>query len=105
MESYLDVDTRAASYNTYRQNTTTALGYTSLLTGLAGLTKAGASFVGRKLANSSQNVAKELIQTSQSGSRKIFKANSSVEGAHTLFRRNLNTGKVTHYETYRPQTN
>lgn len=37
--------------------------------------------------------------------RNRLKPDSRAEGAHSVFRRDPMTGKVTHYETFRPQTN
>lgn len=38
-------------------------------------------------------------------SRNRFAPSPQARGAHTVFRRDPNTQKVTHYETFRPQTN
>src|SRR3984885_8749829 len=38
-------------------------------------------------------------------SRNHFQPDARAEGAHSVFRRDPVTGKVSHYETYRPQTN
>lgn len=39
------------------------------------------------------------------GGRNRFKPDTRAEGAHSVFRRDPMTGRVTHYETFRPQTN
>ena len=39
------------------------------------------------------------------GGRQRFYPDPKAEGAHTVFRRDATTGKITHYETYKPQTN
>lgn len=39
------------------------------------------------------------------GSRNHLKPNAQAEGAHSVFRRDPVTGKVSHYETFRPQIN
>ena len=41
----------------------------------------------------------------KNGGRSRFAPDPNAVGAHTVFRRNGTTGKVTHYETYVPQTN
>lgn len=47
---------------------------------------------------------KELLST-KPPLRKHFLPDFAAKGEHTVFRRDLGTGKVTHYETYRYQTN
>ena len=47
----------------------------------------------------------EIGQLATSGSRKRFAPDVNATGAHTVFRRDPVTGRVTHYETYKPQTN
>lgn len=44
-------------------------------------------------------------EVAKTASRKRFSPNPLAEGAHTVFRRDPLTGKVSHYETFRPQTN
>jgi hypothetical protein len=39
------------------------------------------------------------------GNRKRLKPNPNATGAHTAIKRDPETGKITHYETYTPQTN
>ncbi len=50
---------------------------------------------------------KPSIESSQAikGSRNRFKADTRAEGAHSVFRRDPITRKITNYETFRPQTN
>jgi len=44
-------------------------------------------------------------ETAKKASRNHFTPDINATGAHTVFRRDPITNKVTHYETYRPQTN
>jgi RHS repeat-associated protein len=48
-----------------------------------------------------------ITESSQSlkGARNRFKPDIRAEGAHSVFRRDPVTGQVSHYETFRPQTN
>ena len=48
-----------------------------------------------------------IIESSQSlkGTRNRFKPDTLAEGAHSVFRRDPVTGRVTHYETFRQQIN
>ncbi|KAF3361875.1 Uncharacterized protein PHSC3_001642 [Chlamydiales bacterium STE3] len=39
------------------------------------------------------------------GKRKRFSPDKNAEGAHSTFRRDPDTGEITHYETFKPQTN
>lgn len=48
--------------------------------------------------------ASKRLLTKQAG-RKRFVPDINATGAHTVFRRDLSTGRITHYETYIPQTN
>jgi RHS repeat-associated protein len=51
------------------------------------------------------NVAKKLSDNSKKSSRNRFKPDETATKEHTVFRRNSDTGEITHYETYEPQTN
>ena len=62
--------------------------------------------VASKLLNPVRNSARESArQIAGKGARNRFVADANATGAHSVFRRDPMTGKVTHYETYRPQTN
>ena len=62
--------------------------------------------VASKLLNPVRNSAREGVgQIAGKGARNRFVADANATGAHSVFRRDPMTGKVTHYETYRPQTN
>ena len=59
-----------------------------------------------------KNVTKEYGAVEQATKQVVDKAGRNrfvpdinATGAHTVFRRDPMTGKITHYETYRPQTN
>jgi hypothetical protein len=65
---------------------------TKTISGLSGATFSNATKEGVKEA------AKKVT-------RKRFTPDPNATGAHTVFRRDPVTGKVTHYETYKPQTN
>ncbi|NGX36936.1 MAG: tRNA3(Ser)-specific nuclease WapA [Chlamydiae bacterium] len=59
-----------------------------------------------KSAGNIENVVKKanenFVKTSR---RNILKADLQAEGAHTVFRRNPINGEITHYESFRLQTN
>ena len=72
----------------------------------------------KKLVNRSINDATTALKTESSITRKIadkvsgvqssrnrFSPDSNATGAHSVFRRDPMTGKVSHYETFRSQTN
>ncbi|MBA3722214.1 MAG: hypothetical protein H0W88_07425 [Parachlamydiaceae bacterium] len=47
----------------------------------------------------------EKVEEEKKGGRKKFKPDPDAEGGHTAIRRDPETGEITHYETYKPQTN
>jgi hypothetical protein len=49
--------------------------------------------------------AEETLEVVKKAGRKRLVPDANATGAHTVFRRDSLTGKVTHYETYRPQAN
>lgn len=51
------------------------------------------------------NFNPSLSQLSSSSSRNRLVPSSQATGSHSVFRRDLFSGKITHYETFRPQTN
>lgn len=52
-----------------------------------------------------QLIEREVNSCVTKSSRNRFVPHPTAEGAHTVFRRDPLTGKVTHYETYQFQTN
>jgi len=46
-----------------------------------------------------------VAEVAKKGVRNRFVPDAKAIGAHTIFRRDPLTGKVSHYETFRPQTN
>ncbi len=58
-----------------------------------------------RLAGQNAVAKEEITETVKQASRKRFVPDIKAEGAHTVFRRNPETRRVTHYETYKPQTN
>jgi len=91
MESVFDVNTQTASYSTYRQNTTEGLEYASYIGGLGGLTKASDGFAFGKFGD-----------LPKKGRRNIMRPNPLAEGAHSVFKKDPNTGMVRYYETFKP---
>jgi len=64
---------------------------------------AKAAQVGKQLvAKEARVVAKKVAK---SGTRKRLAPNQNATGTHTSFRKDPLTNRVTHYETYAPQTN
>ena len=56
------------------------------------------------LANATETEPQEEEKaTNEEGKRKRLKPNPNATGAHTAIKRDPDTGKVTHYETYKPQ--
>lgn len=51
----------------------------------------------------SRQTEKDNIKNGEGRNR--FKPHPNATGAHTVTRRDPNTGEITHYETYKPQTN
>ena len=51
------------------------------------------------------SVGSQVVETTKKTSRNRFTPDINTTGPHTVFRRDPVTGKVTHYETYKPQTN
>jgi hypothetical protein len=50
-------------------------------------------------------IEEKNLQNVKNGTRQRFRPDKKASGAHSVFRREPITGKVSHYETYRPQTN
>jgi hypothetical protein len=46
-----------------------------------------------------------VTEVAKKAGRNRFVPDANATGAHTVFRKDPLTGKVTHYETFRPQTN
>ena len=60
----------------------------------------------RIVTNSAKEVASnQLANTTVKGARNRFVPDMNATGAHSIFRRDPTSGKVTHYETFQPQTN
>jgi RHS repeat-associated protein len=64
--------------------------------------KAARSFKAQKILKVEKN--KKNVQNG-TGSRRRFEPDPKAEGEHTTYRRDPITDKITHYETYKPQTN
>ena len=64
--------------------------------------------MGTKIAGKTGKVARNELQymtkgtagVAKNGTRKRFVPDANASGAHTVFRRNRGTGKITHYETF-----
>ncbi|MCB1119551.1 MAG: RHS repeat-associated core domain-containing protein, partial [Chlamydiia bacterium] len=59
----------------------------------------------KKSAGSLQVPKEGVTNAAKSSGRNRFVPDANASGAHTVFRKDPLTNKVTHYETYRPQTN
>jgi len=108
--NYFGVDSSDEVYQLNRSGTTQTLDVITIAGGgyklLTGIYKAARGFSSaRNLATTTLNPVP--ITTSASAVKKLkrFKPDVTATGEHTMFRRNPNSGIVTHYETYRPQTN
>jgi hypothetical protein len=69
---------------------------------VARLTVQGEKFIGKVAAKELRSAARAGVAK---GARNRFVPDSNATGPHTVFRRDVGSGKVTHYETFRPQTN
>ena len=47
----------------------------------------------------------KVVEVAKKGGRNRFVPDTNATGAHSAFRKDPLTGKITHYETFRPQTN
>lgn len=119
----LGSDPNNAAYQNSRYYTNTGLTAVSFLAGGYGIARAGYSaiFAGSKAAGAATQASKcagqfvgrevgfaareGVTAATKSAGRNRFVPNANATGAHTVFRRDLSTGKVAHYETFRPQTN
>ena len=60
----------------------------------------------KTLASEAAQVAKGgVTEVAKKAGRNRFVPDANAVGAHTVFRRDLTNGKITHYATYGPQTN
>ncbi len=51
------------------------------------------------------DVGKGITEVAQKIGRNRFVADANAMGAHSVFRRDSITGKISHYETFKPQSN
>ena len=47
----------------------------------------------------------KVVEVAKKGGRNRFVPDTNATGAHTVFRKDPLTAKISHYETFRPQTN
>ncbi len=104
------VDPGHEAYYTCRSNTHFGLNVASIVAGGYGLVRGGIQLV--KLARMPRqvvNLPSVVQQAAQTLTKKVgrhrFVPDPRATGAHTTFRRDPLTQRVTHYETFRPQTN
>lgn len=110
LQECLCVDPEHAVYQTCRTTTHLGLEVASLASLGYGAIRGGSRLA--KLARMPQQAAslpsitKATVQNvTKKACRNRFVPNFNAESAHTVFRRDSLTQKVTHYETFRPQTN
>jgi hypothetical protein len=90
-------------YQSFRSGTRIGLEVGALVTGGYGAVK-GITKVAR-ITRLPPAIAKTSFQAVTKGSRNRFTPNFHASGVHTVFRRDPIMGNITHYETFRLQTN
>jgi RHS repeat-associated protein len=97
------VDPSDPVYQSFRSSTRIGLEVGTLVAGgygaVQGITKV------TRITRLPSAIAKTSFQTVIKGSRNRFTPNFHASGAHTVFRKDPIMGNITHYETFRLQTN